>query len=285
MPAARCGAGATDCCNKFHVCKTGTTPGWQLQAMTAILSSMDLATQILIVDDDAGIRSLVSSFLQKHGFKTDTAGNPAEMRAKLTDTRYDLIVLDVMMPGEDGLSALRKLQTNDSPPVIMLSAVGTDIDRVVGLEMGADDYLAKPCNPRELLARIRTVLRRRSRDGEARSRADAPEPMPEARNFSFAGWRIDMVARTLHDPAKRPVALSDGEFRLLRAMVEHPRRVLTRDQLMDYASGSESDNYDRAIDVQISRLRRKLAANGEKSELIRTVRSEGYMFAPAVRRI
>jgi two-component system OmpR family response regulator len=253
--------------------------------MNAILSTMDLATQILIVDDDAGIRSLVSSFLEKHGFKTDTAGDPAEMRAKLTGTRYDLIVLDVMMPGEDGLSALRKLQASDGPPVIMLSAVGTDIDRVVGLEMGADDYLAKPCNPRELLARIRTVLRRRARDTKAPSRADIPDPSPDARNFSFAGWHIDMVTRTLHDPAKRSVALSDGEFRLLRALVEHPRRVLTRDQLMDYAGGSESDNYDRAIDVQVSRLRRKLTASGEKTELIRTVRSEGYMFVPAVKRI
>jgi two-component system OmpR family response regulator len=253
--------------------------------MNAILSTMDLATQILIVDDDAGIRSLVSSFLEKHGFKTDTAGDPAEMRAKLIDTRYDLIVLDVMMPGEDGLSALRKLQTRESPPVIMLSAVGTDIDRVVGLEMGADDYLAKPCNPRELLARIRTVLRRRARDAEARSQAAIPDPALEARNYSFAGWRIDMVARTLHDAQKRPITLSDGEFRLLRALVEHPRRVLTRDQLMEYATGSESDNYDRAIDVQMSRLRRKLAADGEKSELIRTVRSEGYMFVPAVKRL
>ena len=253
--------------------------------MNAILAPMDLATQILIVDDDAGIRSLVSSFLEKHGFKTDTAGDPAEMRTKLTDTRYDLIVLDVMMPGEDGLSALRKMQANDSPPVIMLSAVGTDIDRVVGLEMGADDYLAKPCNPRELLARIRTVLRRRARDARSQPRDDAADPSPDTRNFSFAGWQIDMVARTLRDPAQRSVALSDGEFRLLRALVEHPRRVLTRDQLMDYASGAESDNYDRAIDVQMSRLRRKLAASGEKSELIRTVRSEGYMFVPAVKRV
>ena len=129
--------------------------------MNAILAVMDLATRILIVDDDAGIRSLVSSFLEKHGFKTDAAGDPAEMRVKLNANNYDLIVLDVMMPGEDGLTALRKLQKGDGPPVIMLSAVGTDIDRVVGLEMGAEDYMAKPCNPRELLARIRTVAANR----------------------------------------------------------------------------------------------------------------------------
>jgi len=253
--------------------------------MNAILSPMDLATQILIVDDDAGIRSLVSSFLEKHGFKTDTAGNPAEMRTKLTETRYDLIVLDVMMPGEDGLSALRKLQNNNGPPVIMLSAVGTDIDRVVGLEMGADDYLAKPCNPRELLARIRTVLRRKARNVEDIAATDMSGAAPDARNLGFAGWRIDLVTRTLLDPEKRAVALSDGEFRLLRAFVEHPRRVLTRDQLMDYAGSPESEHYDRAIDVQISRLRRKLAGGDAKLELIRTVRSEGYMFVPAVKRL
>jgi two-component system OmpR family response regulator len=259
------------------------TPPWQKDDMNAILSPMDLATQILIVDDDAGIRSLVSSFLERHGFKTDTAASPAEMRAKLTGGRYDLIVLDVMMPGEDGLSALRKLQQNNGPPVIMLSAVGTDIDRVVGLEMGADDYMAKPCNPRELLARIRTVLRRRAKDSD--------EPVPtgttllDLRSLGFAGWRIDLISRILHDPGGSPVSLSDGEFRLLRAFVEHPRRVLTRDQLMDYAGGSESEHYDRAIDVQVSRLRRKLAHGDGNLELIRTVRSEGYMFVPAVRRV
>lgn len=252
--------------------------------MNAILAPMDLATQILIVDDDAGIRSLVSSFLERHGFKTDTAANPAEMRAKLTGGRYDLIVLDVMMPGEDGLSALRKLQSHDGPPVIMLSAVGTDIDKVVGLEMGADDYMAKPCNPRELLARIRTVLRRRTRNAGERPAA-APDVAWEGRSLGFAGWHIDLATRTLLDPARRPVLLSDGEFRLLRAFVEHPRRVLTRDQLMDYAGSAESEHYDRAIDVQISRLRRKLATANANGELIRTVRSEGYMFVPGVKRI
>ena len=137
------------------------TSDWQTNCMNAMLHSMNLDTRILIVDDDAGIRSLMGSFLEKHGFVCDTAGNPIEMRDRLENARYDLIVLDVMMPREDGLTALRRLQKEDGPPVIMLSAVGTDIDRIVGLEMGAEDYLAKPCNPRELLARIRTVLRRR----------------------------------------------------------------------------------------------------------------------------
>jgi two-component system OmpR family response regulator len=246
--------------------------------MNAIFSPMSLQTRILIVDDDEGIRTLVASFLEKHGFTADVVGDPTGMRSMLAANRYNLIVLDVMMPGEDGLSALRKLQAQGGPPVIMLSAVGTDIDRIVGLEMGAEDYLAKPCNPRELLARIRTVLRR-SAMGEA--------PPSEAANQSlltFAGWQVDLVARLLTDPQGRIVLLSDGEFRLLRAFIEHPRRVLTRDQLLDYARGPESEHYDRAIDVQISRLRRKLAGGDADTELIRTVRSEGYMFLPAVQR-
>ena len=255
--------------------------------MNAILLHMDLATRILVVDDDVGIRTLISSFLDKHGYHADTASNPAEMRALLKQRRYDLIVLDVMMPGEDGLSALRGLQRQDGPPVIMLSAVGTDVDRIVGLEMGAEDYLAKPCNPRELLARIRTVLRRtggqaeRPADGEADAAGGAERL--EALSL-FAGWSFDLVGRTLVDTRGQAVNLSDSEFRLMRAFVEHPRRVLSRDQLLDYASGQDSELYDRAIDVQVSRLRRKLAAHDGGAELIRTVRSEGYMFVAPVTR-
>ncbi|WP_432727428.1 response regulator [Variovorax sp. W6] len=257
---------------------------------------MNLSTRILIVDDDAGIRGLVASFLEKHGFQVDAAGHPAEMRERLAQAEYALIVLDVMMPGEDGLSALRDLQRIGGPPVIMLSAVGTDIDRIVGLEIGAEDYLAKPCNPRELLARIRTVLRRTSHAAAIAATAGQQPPQPAAATHEaqqqqqqsstlfFAGWRMDLEARQLHDPQDRPVDLSDGEFRLLRALVQHPRRVLTRDQLVQYALGAESDSYDRAIDVQVSRLRRKLASGETRADLIRTVRNEGYMFVPAVTR-
>ncbi|RSZ30161.1 MULTISPECIES: response regulator [unclassified Variovorax] len=253
---------------------------------------MNLSTRILIVDDDAGIRSLVASFLEKHGFQVDAAGHPAEMRERLAQAEYALIVLDVMMPGEDGLSALRELQRIGGPPVIMLSAVGTDIDRIVGLEIGAEDYLAKPCNPRELLARIRTVLRRTSHGAGAAGKPAQPQPGAATHDAQqqqpsvlyFAGWRLDIETRLLHDPRERPVELSDGEFRLLRALVQHPRRVLTRDQLVQYALGAESDSYDRAIDVQISRLRRKLASGETRADLIRTVRNEGYMFVPAVTR-
>ncbi len=251
--------------------------------MHANVIAMDFATRILIVDDDDGIRSLISSFLSKNGFHTETARNPKEMRSLIAARRPDLIVLDVMMPGEDGLSALRTLQNHDAPPVIMLSAVGTDVDKIIGLEIGAEDYLAKPCNPRELLARIRTVLRRR----ELRT-VPGQEALPRAggliaRNvLRFGAWSLDVDAFTLYDATRRPVPLTDGEFRLLRALVEHPRRVLTRDQLLDFARGADSDNFDRSVDVQISRIRRKLSASGVEEGIIRTVRNEGYMFTALV---
>ena len=253
--------------------------------MNELTPDMDLATRILVVDDDAGIRDLIADFLQKHGFMVATASDGEHMWTLMERQSFDLIVLDVMMPGEDGLSILRRLQAAGGPPVIMLSAVGTDIDRIVGLEVGAEDYLSKPCNPRELLARIRTVLRRTRMQ---HSPASEPAPVTPAKPaapqamLTFAGWKLDIVARILFDPEDAIVTLSDGEFRLLRAFVEHPRRVLNRDQLLDYSSGSmHSESYDRAIDVQISRLRRKLE-RGRQQELIRTVRNEGYMFVPPV---
>jgi len=263
---------------------------WYFRGMNAILPITSPSTRILIVDDDEGIRSLVSSFLEKHGFQADTAGDPMEMRRKLGQGQYALIVLDVMMPGEDGLTALKALQKSGGPPVIMLSAVGTDIDRIVGLEVGAEDYLAKPCNPRELLARIRTVLRRASAPtatstASASSSSGTPAAASgDGHTLHFAGWHLDLMSRLLHDPSNMEVGLSDGEFRLLRAFLQHPRRVLTRNQLMDYVLGSESEACDRVIDVQISRLRRKLVFGKDRTELIRTVRSEGYMFMPPVSR-
>ena len=247
--------------------------------MNAIVANVDFSTRILIVDDDEGIRTLIAEFLGRHGYRAETADGAAAMRAALAKAPADLIVLDVMMPGEDGLSALRGLQGQENaPPVIMLSAVGTDIDRIIGLELGADDYLVKPCNPRELLARIRTVLRRRGAGVR-------PALAPTGEALTFDGWRLDLLSRAVTDPVGAEIALSDGEFRLLRALAEHSRRVLTRDQLLDYSgSGEESDSYDRAIDVQVSRLRRKLTAGQGGEALIRTVRSEGYMFTALVRR-
>lgn len=246
------------------------------------IKPMDFATRILIVDDDEGIRTLIGEFLEKHGFSIATAADPADMRDQMARETFDLIVLDVMMPREDGLSALRQLGA-DAPPVIMLSAVGSDVDRIVGLEMGAADYLAKPCNPRELLARIRAVLRRPA----AAAANDAPAAPAAASDgtgpcLCFAGWRLDLGQRLLHDPAGRLIALTDGEFRLLRAFAEHPRRVLSRDQLLDWSRGTESEQFDRAIDVQLSRLRRKLAEGEGGADIIRTMRNEGYLFVPSV---
>lgn len=240
--------------------------------------ALDLSTRLLIVDDDPGIRELTASFLAEHGFVVDTAADAAELRTALARERYDLIVLDVMMPGEDGLSVLRSLDRATAPAVIMHSVIGAEVDRIVGLELGADDYLAKPAAPRELLARVRSVLRRTQ---AAAPRAEAVTAPVRAR-LRFGGWSLDPVGRELIDPDGVLIELSDGEYRLLIAFAEHPRRVLTRDQLIDLSRGPNAEPFDRAIDVQVSRLRRKLARAGQ--ELIRTVRNEGYLFQADVAR-
>jgi two-component system OmpR family response regulator len=231
---------------------------------------------ILVVDDDPGIRDVISEFLTRHGYGVDTAADGREMERALAHRRPDLVVLDLMLPGEDGLAICRRLSRPDGPSVIMLSAMGEETDRIVGLELGADDYLAKPCNPRELLARVRAVMRRRR---EPRGPEEALGAACE-----FAGWRLDLVRHELRSPQGVVVNLSSGEFSLLRAFVERPQRVLTRDQLLEFARGPQSDSFDRAIDVQISRLRRKLEDSGGSVELIRTVRSEGYIFTPRITR-
>ncbi len=233
------------------------------------------APRILMVDDDPGIRDVVSDFLGKHGYQVETAGDSREMDVALSRGPVDLVVLDVMLPGEDGLAICRRLAGPEGPPIIMLSAMGEDTDRIVGLELGADDYLPKPCNPRELLARVRAVLRRAELRGVTSG---------GGAGYEFAGWRLDLMRRELRSPDGVVVNLSSGEFSLLRAFVERPQRVLTRDQLLDYARGPASDAFDRAIDVQISRLRRKLDDGAVGQDLIRTVRNEGYMFTAKVRR-
>lgn len=243
------------------------------------VTALDLQTRILIVDDDPGIRELMAAFLSGHGYLADSAADGAAMRAAMAAEDYALIVLDVMMPGEDGLTILRSLDSENRPAVILLSAIGEDVDRIVGLEMGADDYLAKPANPRELLARIRSVLRRTRGGGPGDQSAGRGE-----RSFlRFARWRLDPVGRQLIDPDDVVINLSDGEFRLLLALAEHPRRVLTRDQLLDLSRGLNTEHFDRAIDVQMSRLRKKLARPGAE-ELIRTIRNEGYLFNAEVTR-
>jgi len=243
--------------------------------MQALSTDMDHTTLILVVDDDPDLRKLIGDFLAGHGYRVEVAENAAAMRSSIANQRPDLVILDVMMPGEDGLSAARRLVTENGPPVIMLSALGSDTDRIIGLEVGADDYLPKPCNPRELLARVRAVLRRRS--------TPEPDGVTEATRYEFAGWRLDVMRRELRDPAGTFINLSDGEFALLRTFVEHPQRVLSRDQLLDISRGRNVEVYDRAIDSQISRLRRKLNERAE-AELIRTVRNEGYMLLAKVTR-
>ncbi|MGC4029551.1 MAG: response regulator [Steroidobacteraceae bacterium] len=242
---------------------------------TAALA-MDLTSRILVVDDDPDLRRLIGEFLVSHGYRVSTAADVAAMQREIAREAPDLVILDVMMPGEDGLSAARRLAAEHGPAVIMLSALGGDTDRIIGLEVGADDYLAKPCNPRELLARVRAVLRRRQAHGDGAA---------EQRSvFEFAGWRLDLQRRDLRDPSGVFIDLSEGEFALLRCFVEHPQRVLSRDQLLDQAHGGNRDIYDRAVDSQVSRLRRKLNDRSSE-ELIRTVRNEGYMLLPAVRRL
>jgi two-component system OmpR family response regulator len=230
--------------------------------------------RILMVDDDPGIRDVVSDFLIRHGYEVETAADAPSMEKVLAKGPVDLVVLDVMLPGEDGLAICRRLSKPDGPAIIMLSAMGEETDRIVGLELGADDYLPKPCNPRELLARIRAVLRRRQepRNGDEGIGATC----------EFAGWKLDLVRRELRTPDGVAVNLSSGEFSLLRVFVERPQRVLTRDQLLDFARGPDTEAYDRAIDVQISRLRKKLEDGPGGQELIRTIRNEGYMFTAKV---
>ena len=236
-----------------------------------------MATQdhILIVDDDAEIRGLLGDYLRKNGYRVTTAANGKEMRAAMDPARPDLVILDLMLPGEDGLALCRDLRAGSNLPVIMLTARGEETDRIVGLEMGADDYVPKPFSPRELLARIKSVLRR------ARSLPEnlAPEP---AGAFLFAGWTLDIATRNLVSPGGVVIALSGTEFRLLRIFLEHPHRVLTRDQLIDLMLSRDAGPFDRAIDVQVSRLRRRLDEDGRESALIKTVRGQGYVLAADV---
>jgi two-component system, OmpR family, response regulator len=231
-------------------------------------------TRVLIVDDDKSLRRLIHDFLGTHGFEVLEADSGPAMRAVLEKQPVDLVVLDVMMPGEDGLSIARTLSAQSDVAIIMISALGSETDRIIGLEVGADDYLPKPVSPRELLARIRAVLRRHQTGEKEQANGSV---------YVFDGWELDVIRRILRDPGNILISLSEGEFSLLRAFVERPQRVLTRDQLLEYARGPDSDSFDRAIDTQISRLRRKLSSRGG-GELIRTIRSEGYMFLPKVTR-
>jgi len=233
---------------------------------------------ILVVDDDREIRDLVARYLRQHGFRVRDAADGVQMRRELADWSFDLVILDLMLPGEDGLTLCRRLRAESNLPVIMLTAMGEETDRIIGLEMGADDYIAKPFNPRELLARIKAVLRRASQTGAA-------EPVAEsASKHVFACWKLDLSSRELVSPQGVLTPLSAGEYDLLATFVTHPRRVLSREQLLDMARGRDALPFDRAIDVQVSRLRRKIEADPANPVLITTVRGGGYMFTPEVER-
>ena len=240
---------------------------------------MENPDNILIVDDDPEIRRLLVGYLARNGYAALAARDGREMWQVLERNVVDLIVLDLMLPDSDGLTLCRDLRarpgSSASIPVLMLTARGEETDRIVGIEMGADDYLVKPFNPRELLARIKAILRR--------TRALPPNLRPETHRYlCFAGWSLDTATRLLNAPDAVATPLSGGEYRLLRILLEHPNRVLNRDQLTEMIQGREAEPYDRAIDVQVSRLRQRLRDDSREPQLIKTVRGEGYVLTACV---
>ena len=236
---------------------------------------MNAAPHLLIVDDDKELCALLSKFMSRHGYRVSLAHNGNEMAQVLETSRVNLVILDLMLPGDDGLVLCRRLRSTSTLPIIMLTAMADEVDRIIGLEMGADDYIAKVANPRELLARVRAVLRRAGP-------AEAGEPADQRRILEFAGWRLDVTHRQLYSAKNALVPLRAGEFELLLAFVERPRRVLSRDQLLDLSRGRSANAFDRSIDVQVSRLRRKIEPDPKEPTLIKTVRSGGYILAANV---
>jgi two-component system OmpR family response regulator len=235
---------------------------------------MEPTSSILIVDDDRDIRTLLADYLESNGYRTFEAADGTGMWKQLDETKPDLIVLDLNMPGEDGLTLCRRLRAHSNLPVIMLTARSEPLDRILGLEMGADDYLPKPFEPRELLARIRSVLRRSS--------STPAGGMDKASQIRFSNWTLDLTARHLLNPDGLVIMLSGAEFRLLKVFLEHPNRVLNRDQLLNLTQGRDADPFDRSIDIQISRLRQKLGEDARVPQIIKTVRNGGYVLAGAV---
>ena len=243
-------------------------------------STESAPTRLLVVDDEAALREPLADYLVRQGFAVTQASTAAEARSRLAanheDETPDLVLLDIMMPGEDGLSLCRHLVESRQLPVIFITARGEATDRIVGLEIGADDYVVKPFDPRELVARIRSVLRRAGR---------GPAPAADDLDYEFEGWRLDPLKRRLLDPEGAVVAISSVEFRLLLTFLDHPRQVLDRDRLLDMVPGREAHLFDRAVDNQVSRLRRKIEVDSKNPQLIQTVWGGGYLFAADVRRV
>jgi two-component system phosphate regulon response regulator OmpR len=237
----------------------------------------DNPTRILVVDDDSALRDLLQEYLSREGFEVAGVEDGEAMDAWLAEQEPGLVILDLMLPGEDGLTLARRLRTRTQVPIIMLSARGDDIDRIVGLEVGADDYMPKPFNPRELLARIRAVLRRRAPPD---SEEDLEQETEDEAVFTFGPYRMDLNLRELRRDGE-PVVLTSGEFDLLRLLVEHRDRVLDRDRILDLLKGYERSPFDRSIDVQIARLRAKIEPDTKHPSYIRTIWGKGYMFTPA----
>jgi two-component system OmpR family response regulator len=240
---------------------------------------MHARDHILVVDDDRGIRELVCAYLEKQGLRATGAADGREMRMALSRFTPDAIVLDLMLPGDDGLALCREIRTGKhrTVPILMLTARDEETDRIVGLEMGADDYMPKPFSVRELLARIRAVLRR------TRMLPPNMQLTQTATIIGFGDWRLDTVARHLLDADGVAVTLSGAEYRLLRVFLDHPQRVLTRDQLLALTHGQDADQFDRSIDILVSRLRQRLGDVARESRYIKTLRNEGYVFASAIR--
>jgi two-component system OmpR family response regulator len=239
---------------------------------------MTAPDHILIVDDDREIRELLATYLEKNGLKATAVASGRQMRAVLADTPVDLVVLDLMMPGEDGLTLCRDIRASKhrNLPILMLTARAEESDRILGLEMGADDYLVKPFAARELLARIHSILRR------ARMLPPNLQVTEAATMLAFGDWRLDTNARHLLDANDTVVALSGAEYRLLRVFLDHPQRVLNRDQLLNLTQGRDADQFDRSIDLLISRLRQRLNDDAREPRYIKTLRSEGYVFSATV---
>lgn len=239
------------------------------------MRNMNRSPHILVVEDDREIRTMVSRFLQKNGYRVTVSEDATAMERVLSAASIDLILLDIMLPGEDGLSICRRIRARSAIPIIMLTATGDTVARVVGLEMGADDYITKPFDPQELMARTKAVLRRATSLPAQWEKSNAP--------MTFKGWRIDPAARELRDPTGIRVTLTRGEFDLLLAFCRHPQRTLNREQLLDLSQGRGGSPFDRGIDILVSRIRHKIEENPRDPTLIKTVRAGGYVFTPEVK--